>query len=717
MSYGLPPVKSTAAHSSADVGLGATSSTTKSKYTLNPKAPVFVPRAQRVHEHSVKLSNIKDRQAAAFQTLLAQTLTQWREPTDSADITGRINDAYKELRTRKFINAETAFRDILNEYEQTLSTLDYQNATIGLARSLREQTRKKRLEACTLLEKLRLTGSFTEFGASTIHHLDLTLSRCEQALGKYLEAETRLIALRNLKPDADVQALCKPSGNFDADITNARLWQFMEKNTLTETLLMNMGTALFTELQSNRSTVSSQKRHSYLHTVNLALARNWQVTGKYEWAENLLLSMILKHPNTSEEILCSPSVHRDIDLALVRVWQMMGKPERTERLLLNMGGKHPDDSEESLCKPCPHHEINLALARLWQEMDKHEMTGKLLLNMSNKHPDDSEESLCKPCGNHSTDLALARYWELIDKHALSEKLLLNMSGRNPDDSEEILCRPSGHHDIDLTLLRHWDLEGKHKLAEKLVLNMSGKHLCDSLEKLCEPSGQHDIDLALACIWQVTGRNELAERLLLKVIDKDPLASEDILCEPSGHHAIDLALLHLWEAAGRHGLVERLLWRCREFYHSDEFQLSLLCLYAGQSGFMEMVSHYPESANTLLVTSIHYFNLACEQITNDDLKSGKDNLNKALQYVESALEKYPLNAGAHSQKAHCLRMMGASEEVWRAYFDKASLLDSSRAHKNKNSSWRSCESDALQKMLSLKEQINKHEPLCPSDSEA
>ncbi|WP_422134596.1 hypothetical protein [Endozoicomonas sp. ALD040] len=638
MSYGLPPVRSNAAHSSAAVGSAAaasstttcsttTRSTTKSKYTLNPEASVFIPHAQRVHEHSVKLSDIKDRQAAACQTLLPQTLSQWTEPKDSADIKGRINDAFKELTKRKFIDAETAFRNILNENQQILSTFDYQNATIGLARSLKEQTRKKQLEACSLLEKLRLTGSFTEFRASTIHHLDLTLSRCEQVLGKYLEAETRLIALRNLKSDADVQALCTPSGNFDADITNARLWQLMKKNTLTEALLMNMGKALFTELHSNRSAVTSQKRHSYLHTVNLALARNWQLTGKYEWAENLLLSMIVKHPNASEEVLCSPSEHRDIDLALARVWQMMGKSERTERLLLNMSGKHPDGSEESLCKPCPQHEINLALAILWQEMDKHEMTGKLLLNMSNKHPDDSEENLCKPCAHHNTDLALARHWEVIGKHTLTEKLLLNISGRDPHDSEDILCKPSG---------------------------------------------QHDIDLALACIWQVTGKNELAERLL---------------------------------------------WRCSKFYHSDEFQLSLLCLYAGQTGFMEMISHYPESANTLLVTSIHHFNLACEQIINDDLKSGKDNLNKALQYVESTLEKYPLNASAHSQKAHCLRMMGASEEVWRASFNKANLLDSSRTYKNKNSSWRSCESAALQKMLSPTEQANKHEPLCPSDSEA
>ncbi|WP_257291097.1 hypothetical protein, partial [Endozoicomonas sp. ONNA1] len=184
----------------------------------------------------------------------------------------------------------------MEEYRVQLSDADEQSSVMGLARSLKEQNREKLKEAFDLLEAFRSKGSLTPLGASTIHNLDLTLSRCEQALGLFSKAEERLIRLRNIDPDADEEILCKKSHNFDADVTNARLWQFMKKHQMTETLLVNVRKELTRKLLSNRKTATAETLHKHLHIVNIALARHLQERGLYEWAEKLLLEMIGKRP-------------------------------------------------------------------------------------------------------------------------------------------------------------------------------------------------------------------------------------------------------------------------------------------------------------------------------------------------------------------------------------------------------------------------------------
>ncbi|WOG26242.1 hypothetical protein [Endozoicomonas sp. 8E] len=658
MSYGLPTTTTATASSSTTTTATSQSSgylasgsdtdlATNPTSNLNPEAPIFIPRLQVFDERSYTPSNISDREANAYQSLTPPTLQQRTVKTTPKAIQKEIDDAFKILKNKQFTDAETAFRVILLKYEGTLSLTRERSATIGLARSLGEQTHAKQMEARSLLEKLSLHGTFNSFGASNIYNLDLTLSRCEESLGYYLDAEARLLRLRKKKPGASEQSLCKPSHYFDADITNARLWQAM---------------------------------------------------GKHDRAERLLLNMSGKHPHSSEDILCKPTGNHNIDLGLVRLWEIMGKHKLAERQMLNMRNKHPGNSEEILCKPTGHHSIDLSQVRLWQMIGKYKRAEKLLLSMSGKQLCTNEGELCKPCGNREIDMALSRLWQVMGKNKLTEWLLLNMSGKHPGASEEILCEPCRQHDIDLTLARHWEFISKYRLSERLLLNMIGKRPNDREETLSLSSGYHDIDLALARLWPRMNKPERTERLLLDMSGKSLNGSEESLCWPSGHHDIDLALIYFWKITGKTERAQTLLRRCRDLYHSNECEYRLLLLSAGQAEFMEMISNYPESANILLVTSIHYFSLACEQLTNDDPKSGNDNLMKALEIIESALEKYPHCAGAYSQKGHCLRMLGSSEQEWSEWFKRAEIIDPGRAYKVKTDFWRSNEATALQKVL-------------------
>ncbi|WP_422134580.1 MULTISPECIES: tetratricopeptide repeat protein [unclassified Endozoicomonas] len=719
------------------------------KFTLNPNAETFIPRSQlhHGHQHSNRPSNTPDWPATAYQSSTPRTFNPEAETCPPGAVKKEIKSTFAILKNQNFIDAEKAFRTILNGKYGIPNRFEKQEATIGLARSLKEQTCEKQMEACSILEELRLDGTLNRFGASTINNLDLTLSLCEEALGRHLDAETRLLRLRRKWRDADKKALCKPSRYYDADITHARLWQSMGKYTLAETLLQNIKTELIKNLQSKPYSPAIAQLPKYLDTVNIALGRLWQLLdkhqkaellmldiigkrpdddedilcrqsdhkdvdlaltviwralGKHERAERLLLIMSRKHPDDSEEILCSPTGHRAIDMTLVRTWDEMDKFELAEKLLLNMSGKRPGDSEEELCKPCGHHDTDLTLALLWQKKYNYIRTEKLLLNMSGKRPGDSEEALCKLCGNREIDLALVRFWGLVGKYKLAEKLLLNMSRKHPGASEEILCKPCWQQEIDLTLVRYWEALGKYHLSERLLLNMSGKDPDDSEESLCKPCGNNDFDLALAMLWEMMEKPERTERLLLNLSGKHPDDDEDSLCKPSGNHDIDLTLARCWEITGKLGRAKRLVERGCEFYHSNEFELTLLKLSVGQEGFMEMISRYPESANTLLANSIHYFSLACEQIIQDNPESGQDNLHKALEFVESALTKYPPSAGVYSQKAHCLRMLGKSEQEWREWFDRAEAFDSSRTYRAKTHFWRNREAAALQKLSNLKE---------------
>ncbi|WP_448217029.1 hypothetical protein [Endozoicomonas sp. 2B-B] len=152
----------------------------------------------------------------------------------------RMREAFIELEKQNFRHAEGLFRDILNEGPFTLSVSECQNIIIGLASSLKEQTYEKKTQACSMLEALRSRNPLNEFGASTIPNLDLTLSLCEQAAGRCRVAEARLLALRNKGQDADEAAQCEPSGNFDFDQAQVKVWELMRKHELAEKLQLNL---------------------------------------------------------------------------------------------------------------------------------------------------------------------------------------------------------------------------------------------------------------------------------------------------------------------------------------------------------------------------------------------------------------------------------------------------------------------------------------------
>ncbi|WP_257287843.1 lipopolysaccharide assembly protein LapB [Endozoicomonas sp. SESOKO2] len=748
MSYGLPPAYGSTSqpsqHRLPESDQDAHQDR-KPASDLNPNALPFVPRRSWENRFS-NGQDIHRRQTTAHGVPSSRGLQPSRKKQSPIAAEENISQAYEALKNQCFTDAEETFRSTLEEYRGQLNQADERNATIGLARSLKEQTPEKQKEACSLLQKLRSEEPLTELGASRIPNLDLTLSRCEIALGLIPDAETRLLKLRNINPDADEEILCQKSHNFDADVTNARLWQFMKKHQMTETLLVNMKTELTEMLQSHRYRGVAERLRKQLHTVNialvrllqerdlyewaedlllkmsgkrsnnseallckacgddeidLALARLWQLMGKNEQAEKLLLSMSGKHPNASEEILCRPYWNLDIDMTLVRHWEVMDRYHLAEKLLLNMVGKHLGLNEAILCQPCGNDELDLILARLWYEIKKYEWAERLLLNMSHKHPNDNEERLCKSCGNKDIDLALIRVWEMLGKYKWAEKLLLNVAGKSPLASEEELCKPCGDFIIDHTMTRYWERVGENKRAEKLLLNMSGKSPKATEEILCQPCGHFLIDLALVRVWEAMGDYKQCEKLLLNIIGKQPDDNEEDLCRPSGNHDVDLALARLWQMMNKNKRAQRLIQRCCDLYQTSECQLALLSLHAGTAKFMKMMTGCQESANTLLLTSIHYFRLATRLIAEGDPGSGQDNLKKALEHVESALEKNPLSASACSQKAHCLRMMRYSEDVWSEWFKKAKTLDPGRVEKFRaDDAWRITEAIALQKVQNL-----------------
>ncbi|WP_252179249.1 hypothetical protein [Endozoicomonas sp. 4G] len=80
--------------------------------------------------------------------------------------------------------------------------------------------------------------------------------------------------------------------------------------------------------------------------------------------------MIDKTLDASPEILCQSCGHNDMDLLLALLWQLMGKYELAERLLLDMISKRPDDNEDWLCTPSGDHDTDLALVRTWSASGK-----------------------------------------------------------------------------------------------------------------------------------------------------------------------------------------------------------------------------------------------------------------------------------------------------------------------------------------------------------
>ncbi|WP_257291343.1 hypothetical protein, partial [Endozoicomonas sp. ONNA1] len=295
MSFGLPPAYGSTSQPSQN-HLPDAHQDGKPTSDLNPNALPFVPRGSRSDQSSDTLPTIRRRRTTAHRAPSSQRWHRSTRKKSPEAAEKKIHEAYKALKNQQFTHAEDKFQATLQEYRGQLSEADYQSSVIGLARSLNEQNREKQKKAFYRLEQLRLRGSLTPLGASTTPNLDVTLSRCEQALGLLSDAETRLIRLRNKTADADEEILCQKSHNFDADITNARLWKLMGKHQMSETLMVNMKTELTRKLLSNPSTATAETLYKQLRIVTLALVRLLQERSLYEWAEDLLLDMIGKRP-------------------------------------------------------------------------------------------------------------------------------------------------------------------------------------------------------------------------------------------------------------------------------------------------------------------------------------------------------------------------------------------------------------------------------------
>ena len=687
------------------------------KVKLNPNAPVFEP-----------------------QVLHAKPLIPEARPVKSLpeqDIVQLISNAYGELKKRNYEQSEKKFKGLLNG---ALTPSQHSDVVIGLSRSLNHQN--KALEAKSYLENLRSTGAIDNFGASKIKKLDLTLAMSLQNLGEYTKAETLLLGISK-KNKENEEGLYLSTGFKVIDLALARLWQFMGKYHQAEKLLLavsgkregdsedelchpcgfkdidltlarqwlamgkhDMAEKLLLAMRGKREKACAEELCHPCGTsdidisIDLTLARLWQVMGKYHQAEKLLLAMSGKREKASDAELCRPCGTKSIDLTLALHWQFMGKYHQAEKLLLAMSGKREKASDAELCRPCGTGDIDLSLARLWQAMGKYHQAEKLLLAMSGKREKASDAELCRPCGIMDIDLALAFLWQVMGKYHQAEKLLLAMSGKREKASDAELCRPCGIKDIDLTLARHWQVMGKYHQAQKLLLVMSGKSEQASEKELCRPCGFKDIDLALARLWQAMGKYHQAEKLLLAMSGKREKDSEEELCRPCGFMDIDLALASLWATMGKDKTdrAEKLLQNILSISFSAEVQLCLAYIHAGNDGFEEELSNLPDNINKLLLWSFHHFKISCNKIVASETKESiKRSLELALQAANQAIKDHPHDAGGHSQKGHCLRMMGAEREEWTRYFAKADEMDRSRElRKDKTDYWRALEKEALDK---------------------
>ncbi|WP_252179247.1 PABP-interacting PAM2 motif-containing protein [Endozoicomonas sp. 4G] len=431
----------------------------------------------------------------------------------------------------------------------------------------------------------------------------------------------------------------------------------------------------------------------------IGLARSLNESNEKQKEARLRLEKLRSEHDLNE---FGASTVRDLDLTLSLSEERLGRIADAQARLLKLREKQPDADEETLCQHSRFFDADMAQVRLWKRTGKLQLTEKLLLSMkkglTSKLDLQPHAAKVKKLQDllHTVNITQAQFWRETGQYKLAEDLILQMSDKHSDDSIEKLCKSSKNNDVDLSLVRIWEATYQYKLAEKLLLNIIDKQPDDDEEILCTPSGKQDIDIALARLWQLMRKHKRTEILLLNMSNKNPGDREDILCRPSGNHDIDLNLVRQWEIMDKNHLAKKLIERCYALYRSSKFQLALLCLSAGKAEFMEIVSHLRKNAVTLLAHSIHYFNLACQQINDNKTESGKDSLNKALEYVQSTIEKYPQTAGAYAQKAHIIRMLGASDEEWQKLFDTADTMDGER-NREKDIRWRREELAALKKI--------------------
>ncbi|KEI70332.1 hypothetical protein GV64_05950 [Endozoicomonas elysicola] len=394
---------------------------------------------------------------------------------DSAKKT--INAAYNSLKTNP-LNAEAEFRKVYPTMLGSLNRKDQCRLVAGLARAIKDQggihNCQRAVETILKFKGERVHPTVP----SGFHSLDITLAKAWEGLGIYRWAEMLLLAMVNRGRFVPVDVLSQPTGNRDIDLALIMLWQAMGKQDLAQKLLMAIRVKNPNQMQLAIADKNPEMTKEDAETIlckptgdsdlDLAQARLWESMKQYALAETLLLlmsgkdpyelrlAMVGKNPRmtkaNAEAVLCTLSGKQNMDLA--RLWQAMDKKELAENLFLVMAGKNPkelklamagenprmtaEEAEAVLCHPSDKHDINLALARLWEDMEKYDEAENLLLAMAGKNP---------------------------------KELRLAMAGENPgmtkEEAEVVLCEPSSKYDVNLALVMLWGIMDKQALAEKL----------------------------------------------------------------------------------------------------------------------------------------------------------------------------------------------------------------------------------------------------------
>ncbi|USE37838.1 lipopolysaccharide assembly protein LapB [Endozoicomonas sp. SCSIO W0465] len=99
---------------------------------------------------------------------------------------------------------------------------------------------------------------------------------------------------------------------------------------------------------------------------------------RYQEAEDLLMQIVKKEAGDPEKGRACK--YHDANITLARLWQVMGKLDQSEHLLIatfRQESVKADDLEAG--RACKHYETNLGLARLWEIMGKPDKAERLLI--------------------------------------------------------------------------------------------------------------------------------------------------------------------------------------------------------------------------------------------------------------------------------------------------------------------------------------------------
>ena len=597
-------------------------------------------------------------------------------------------EAQKLIKDNKLGEAEQYIKNIQSRYPQACTNIPL--AAI-LAGAIYKQSAARAFEAELILMTAHpFFGPQRQISPSNYYNANLTISRIWQLQGKYSESQAILLMMGNqtrsrngLPPLSEQKSIITPCGDHLIDLAMVRLQEEKGDYPQAETLLLAM-------MKQHRPRASLSVPCGR-HDLDLAMVRLQQEKGDYPQAVILLLAMMKKH--SSQANLSVPCGKHDLDLAMVRLQEEKGDYLKAETLLLAMMKKL--NPQANLSVPCGKHDLDLVMVRLQEEKGDYLKAETLLLAMRENHNPQASQSV--PCGKQDLDLAMVRLQEEKGDYLKAETLLLAMMKKlNPQAS---LSAPCGEHDLDLTMVRLQEEKGDYLKAETLLLAMRESHNPQASQSV--PCGKHGLDLAMIRLQQGKGDYPQAKTLLLAMRKiHSPQAS---LSVPCGKHDLDLGLLQLLVRNQEYPAFDTLLRACQSVYpYKKEYEETYL-ISLGERKNWKSFDEEIKTVNTINsvavqhIISVRFFQQAIELYNRNE--NGDACCLSALNVVEKAIGTYPPRSYLFSQKAHCLRMLGYEETVWRPLFQKADTLDPARMRHEKLDSWRKAEHQAFQKIAS------------------